>query len=47
MPISGLTYANSLSGIVIGTLGMLIFLAEVAELFKYKKNLKNQILGNP
>jgi hypothetical protein len=42
MPISGLTYANSLSGIVIGTLGMLIFLAEVAQLCKYKKNLKSQ-----
>lgn len=40
-PIPGLSYANPLSGIVIGTLGILIAAAEVGELYyKYEKNFK-------
>lgn len=38
IPIPGLTYANLLSGIVIGILGILIVIAEVGELYNgYKK----------
>jgi hypothetical protein len=41
IPIPGLIYANPLSGIVIGTLGILIAVAEVGELhYAYKKNFK-------
>jgi hypothetical protein len=40
-PIPGLSYANPLSGIVIGTLGFLIAAAEMGELYyEYKKNFK-------
>ena len=39
--IPGLTYANPLSGIVIGVLGILIVIAEVGELYYgYEKNFK-------
>jgi hypothetical protein len=41
IPIPGLSYANPLSGIVIGTLGILIAAAEVGELYYgYGKNFK-------
>jgi hypothetical protein len=44
MPIPGLTYANPLSGIMIGALGILIAVAEAMELyFEYEKNFKNPI----
>ncbi len=33
IPIPGLTYSNALSGIVIGTLGLLLALAEAGELY--------------
>ncbi len=33
IPIPGLTYANALSGIVIGILGLLLALAEAGELY--------------
>ena len=43
-PIPGLRYANNLSGIVIGTLGLLIVVIEVGQLYYgYEKNLKSQI----
>ncbi len=41
IPISNLSYANPLSAIVIGTLGILISAAEMGELYyEYKKNVK-------
>ena len=41
IPIPGLTYANPLSGIVIGALGILIAAAEVGELYyEHEKNFK-------
>jgi hypothetical protein len=41
IPIPSLTYANPLSGIVIGTLGILIAAAEVGELYYgHEKNFK-------
>jgi hypothetical protein len=40
IPISGLAYANPLSGIVLGTLGILIVMAEVRNLCKYYNNFR-------
>jgi len=41
IPIPGLTYANPLSGIVIGILGFLIAVVEVGELYYgHEKNFK-------
>jgi hypothetical protein len=46
IPIPGLTYANPFSGIFIGTLGLLIALAETGELYnqyqRTKENIANQ-----
>ena len=44
IPIPGLSYANPLSGIVTGTLGILIAAAEAGELYyAYEKNLKPRL----
>ena len=40
IPIPGLTYANSFSGIAVGTLGILIALAEAGELYKQRQQKK-------
>jgi hypothetical protein len=41
IPIPDLIYANPLSGIVIGTIGILISVAEVGELYyRYEKKFK-------
>ena len=42
IPIPGLRYANPLSGLVIGTLGLLIAVVEVGKLY-YEKNAKSQL----
>jgi hypothetical protein len=44
IPIQGLSYANPFSGIFIGTLGILIAVAEVGELYyEYEKNFKPRL----
>ena len=42
IPIPGLTYANPFSGIVIGTIGILLALAEAGELYyQYQRTKSN------